>query len=160
MGRNSGKSKTEAMFFPPLGVKYEDADVSQIAVDNSEITFTKTFKLLLGCTLAYDLKDNNVIECRIESAQDAFSAIRKQYFSAQGIKTLTRKIAYEELILSLLNCCCETWSLTKQLQCWLQLFHTTVCGPCAGYLCGMFKSTRSLKSILSANFFLSHSTSI
>jgi hypothetical protein len=45
--RNGGKSKTEAMFFPPPGVKYEDADLSPIAVHDGEITFTKTFKLLL-----------------------------------------------------------------------------------------------------------------
>jgi hypothetical protein len=57
VGRNSGKLKTEAMFFPPPGVKYEDADLSPIAVDYGEITFTKIFKLL-GSTLAYDLKDN------------------------------------------------------------------------------------------------------
>jgi hypothetical protein len=55
VGRTSGKSKTKDMFFPPPGVKYEDPDLSPIALDNGEITFTKTFKLL-GCTLAYDLK--------------------------------------------------------------------------------------------------------
>jgi hypothetical protein len=45
------------VFFPPPGVKYEDADLSPIAVDDGEITFTKIFKLL-GSVLAYDLKDN------------------------------------------------------------------------------------------------------
>ncbi len=59
----------------------------------------------------------------------------------------------------LYGCELETWSLTKQHQRWLQLF-TAVCGPCAVYLCGMFKSTSSFKSILNADFFLSHSTSI
>jgi hypothetical protein len=57
VGRNEGKSKIEAMFFPPPGVKYKDADLSPIAVDDGEITYTKTFKLL-GFMLAYDLKDN------------------------------------------------------------------------------------------------------
>jgi hypothetical protein len=76
LGRNGGKSKTrtEAMFFPPPGVKYEDADLSPIAVDDSEITFTKTF-ILQGSMLAYDLKDNVAIEYRIKNAQDPFSAI-------------------------------------------------------------------------------------
>ncbi len=76
VGRNGGKSKTEAMFFPPPGMKYEDADLSLIAVDDGEITFTKTFKLL-GSVLAYDLKDNDAqaVECRIKSAQGAFTAI-------------------------------------------------------------------------------------
>jgi hypothetical protein len=124
VGRNGGKSKTEAMFFPPPGVKYEDADLSPIAVHDGEITFTKTFKLL-GSMLAYDLKDNEAIECRIKSAQGAFSAIRKQFFSAKGIKNSHKKTAYEGLILSILLYGCETWSLTKQQQRRLQLFHNS-----------------------------------
>jgi hypothetical protein len=64
VGRNGGKSKTEAIFFPPPGVKYEDADLSPMAVDDGELSFTKTFKLL-GSMLAYDLKDNDAVECRI-----------------------------------------------------------------------------------------------
>ena len=63
VGRN-GKFKTEAMFFPPPGVKYEDAYLGPIAVDNCEITLTKTFKLLVS-TLAYDRHDNDAIECMI-----------------------------------------------------------------------------------------------
>ena len=55
VGRNKAKSKTEAMFFPPPGVCYEDADTSPIlintGVDTGEIPFTPTFKLL-GSTLA------------------------------------------------------------------------------------------------------------
>ena len=75
VGRNGGKSKTEAMFFPPPGVKYEEADLSPVVVGDGEITFTKTFKLF-GSTLAYNLKDNEAINCRIKSAQGAFSAIK------------------------------------------------------------------------------------
>ncbi len=60
---NGGKSKLEAMFFPPPGVKFEDADLSQIAFDNA---FTKTFKLL-GSTLVYDLLDDDAIKCGIKA---------------------------------------------------------------------------------------------
>ena len=60
----NGKSKTKAMFFPLPGVKYEDAYLGPIAVDNGEITLTKTFKLLVS-TLAYDRQDNDAIECKI-----------------------------------------------------------------------------------------------
>jgi hypothetical protein len=80
---------------------------------------------LLGSMLAYDLKDNESIECRIKSAQRAFSAIRKQFFSAKGIKNSHKKTAYEGLILSILLYGCETWSLTKQQQRRLQLFHNS-----------------------------------
>ena len=62
--RKERKSKTEATFFPPPGVKYEDAYLGPIAVDNGEITLTKTFKLLVS-TLAYDRHDNDAIECMI-----------------------------------------------------------------------------------------------
>ena len=72
-------------------MKYEDADLSPIAVHGGEITFTKTFTLL-GSMLAYDLKDNEATECRIKSAQGAFSAIRKQFFSAKGNKNSHKKL--------------------------------------------------------------------
>jgi hypothetical protein len=49
VGRNRGKSKTEAMFFPLPGVKYEDADLSPIACDDGKTIFTKTFKLQVVC---------------------------------------------------------------------------------------------------------------
>jgi hypothetical protein len=78
VGRNGGKSKTEAMFFLPPDAKYEGADLSPIAVGDGHITFTKSFKLL-GSMLAYDLEDNDAIECRIKRAQGAFSAMQKQF---------------------------------------------------------------------------------
>ncbi len=56
------------------GAKCEDVDLSPIAVGDCELTFSKTFKLL-DSILAYDLKDNDAIECSIKSAQGAFSAI-------------------------------------------------------------------------------------
>ncbi len=39
------------MFFPPPGVKYEDADLSPKAVHDGEITFTKTFNFWAACWL-------------------------------------------------------------------------------------------------------------
>jgi hypothetical protein len=42
------------------------------------------------------------------SKQGAFSAIRKQFFSAKGIKNSHKKTAYEGLILSILLYGCET----------------------------------------------------
>ena len=126
VGRNNAKSKTEAMYFPPPGARYEDADTSPILIntgdDIGEIPFTSTFKLL-GSTLANNLKDESEIELKIKSAQGAFSAIRKQFFSAKGIKNSHKKTAYEGLILSILLYGCETWSLPKRIMNRLQLFH-------------------------------------
>ncbi len=62
------------MFFPPPGAKYEEADLSPIAVGDGEITFTKTFKLL-GSMLAYDLKDNDAIDA---GSQVLSSSVQKE----------------------------------------------------------------------------------
>ena len=110
----SEKEKSGAMLFSPILINTGD--------DIGEIPFTSTFKLL-GSTLANNLKDESEIELRIKSAQGAFSAIRKQFFSAKGIKNSHKKTAYEGLILSILLYGCETWSLPKRIMNRLQLFH-------------------------------------
>jgi hypothetical protein len=160
VGRNNAKSKTEAMYFPPPGVRYEDADTSPLLIDTGEdtgeISFTPTFKLL-GSTLAKNLKDDTEVELRIKSAQGAFSAIRKQFFSAKGINNTHKKTAYEGLILSILLYGCETFSLPKQLLNRLQLFHNncvratsggrpvqTSCTPCR--LCRLFKPFKTTEN--------------
>ena len=124
VGRNGSKSKTEAMYFPAPGLRYEDADTSPLLVDGGEVPFTLKFKLL-GSLLAYNLKDNCEIDARIRSAQGAFQAIRKQFFSAKGIKNVHKKTAYEGLVLSILLYGCETWSLPKQQLNRLQMFHNS-----------------------------------
>jgi hypothetical protein len=73
------------MYFPAPGLRYEDADTSPLLVDGGEVPFTLKFKLL-GSLLACNLKDSWEIDARIRSAQGAFQAIRKQFFSAKGIK--------------------------------------------------------------------------
>ena len=105
VGLGDGKSKTEAMYFPPPGTTYKDADTSPLLIntgdDIGKIPFNRTFKLL-GSTLADNLKDSTEVELRIKSAQGAFSAIHKQFFSAKGIKNSHKKTAkltaYEGLI--------------------------------------------------------------
>jgi hypothetical protein len=89
VGRNKSKSKTEAIFFPPPGVRYEDADTSPILIDTGEDTGEIPVFKLLGSTLACNMKDDSEVELRIKSAQCAFSAIRTQFFSS---KTHTRKL--------------------------------------------------------------------
>ena len=110
------------MYLPAPGLTYEDADTSPLLVDGCEVPFTEKFKLL-GSLLAYNLKDNSEIDARITSAQGAFQAIRKHFFSAKGIKNVHKKTAYEGLVLSILLYGCETWSLPKQQLKRLQMFH-------------------------------------
>ncbi len=156
------------MFFLPPDAKYEGADLSPIAVGDGHITFTKSFKLL-GSMLAYDLEDNDAIECRIKRAQGAFSAMQKQFWvfsakgiSAKGIKNSHMKAAYEGLILSILLynhfmvVKHGAWLNSNSVGCTFSI--TAVCGLCAGSLCGMSESTRSLKPILSTDYFWSHLT--
>ena len=68
IGRNSSKSKTEAMYFPAPGLKYEDADTSPLQIDGGEVPFTLKFKLL-GCIIAYNLKDDYEIEAWSKNSQ-------------------------------------------------------------------------------------------
>jgi hypothetical protein len=82
VGRNGSKSKTEAMYFPAPGLRYEDADAGPLLVDCGEVHFTFKFKLL-GSLLAYNLKDDCEIDARIRSEQGAFQAIRNQFFSSE-----------------------------------------------------------------------------
>jgi hypothetical protein len=49
VGRNKSKSKTEAMFSPPPGVRYEDADTSPILIDTGEDTGEIPFTSVLSC---------------------------------------------------------------------------------------------------------------
>ena len=65
VGRNGFKSKTEAMYFPGPGL--ENTDTSPLQIDGGEVPFTQKFKLL-GCILAYNLKDDDEIEARVRSA--------------------------------------------------------------------------------------------
>ncbi len=84
VGRNKGKSSD---YFLPPGVIYEIADLSPIAVDDGDITFTftKTFKLL-GSVLAYDLNDTDATECQIKSVLGAYSAIQKAVFQCKSLR--------------------------------------------------------------------------
>ena len=67
VGRNGSKSKTESMYFPAPGLKYEDADTSPL-LTAAKCLSLKKFKLL-GSLLAYNLKDNSEIDERIRIAQ-------------------------------------------------------------------------------------------
>jgi hypothetical protein len=60
---------------------------------------------LLGCLLAYNLKDDCDIDARIRSAQGVFQASRKQFLSAKGIKNVHKKTASEGLVLNILLHC-------------------------------------------------------
>ncbi len=80
------------MFFPPPGVKYEHADLRPIAVDDGDITFTKTF-ILPGSVLAYDLKDNDSSECRINSDQECSRCILSHSKAVQKeLRIYTRRL--------------------------------------------------------------------
>jgi hypothetical protein len=149
VGRNGSRSKTEAMFFPPPGVRYEDTDLSPIAVDNCEITFTNNFKWL-GSMLDTIFKTKMPLNAG-SKARTVPSLPFESNFSAQkGLKNSQTRTAYEGLILSILLYGCETWSLTKQQQPErrLQIFYNSgVRAMCRVSMCHFqeyksFKSTR------------------
>jgi hypothetical protein len=68
------KSKTDAMYIPAPGLRYEDADTSLLLVDGGEVPFTLKFKLL-GSLLAHNLKG----DCKIDAQE-----VRRVLFKLSG----------------------------------------------------------------------------
>ena len=93
---------------------------------------------------AYELKDACEIDARIRGAQGAFQVIRKQFFSAEGIKNVHKRIAYEGLVFSIILYGCETWSLPIYQLLRLQMFQNScVSAVCRQY--GMFENAESIR---------------
>ena len=63
------------------------------------------------------------MDTRIKSASASFASLRVQLFSSKYVKLVHKKSAYEGLVLGLLLCGSESWSLTQELKRRLQTFH-------------------------------------
>ena len=70
-----------------------------------------------------DCKDDANVAARIESAGNAFGALRRCLFSSPSISFAAKKLVYTGLILSILLHGVETWCLTEKLFHDLRLFH-------------------------------------
>jgi len=110
------------MFFPRPRTAYEDAGTSDLYVDGGNIPFVKKF-MCLGSIISSDLKDDLKIDARIKAAGAAFASASKRFFTSKQIPLVHKKIAYEELILSILLFGSESWSLNANARRRLNTFH-------------------------------------
>ena len=112
IGRNGGKSKTEALYVPHAGEAYDDADTSDLLVDGGSISFTKCFKYL-GSSVNSSLNDDAEILLRIKAAVGAFARLRKMVFESKKVPYPCKKLVYEGIVLSVLLYGCEAWVLSE-----------------------------------------------
>ena len=120
-GRDGKKSKTECMFFPAPGKKYEDADTSNVQVDNGYYTFTKKFKYL-GSIITTDLKADTDIATRIRSAAGAFNIMR-HVLRDRRVKAKEKGEIYTTIVGSILLYGSECWAIRNDLMRKLERFH-------------------------------------
>ena len=83
VGDGTKKSKTEAIYCPARGSRYEDGDSSDLTLScGKTISFTESF-VYLGPLLHSDLSDHHDVDARIKKAAKAFGALRDRVFSSK-----------------------------------------------------------------------------
>jgi len=132
VGRGDKKSKTEALFLPGNGRKYEDGDTSRFAVDTDGfIDFTKEFKYL-GSIISSDGTDDADIDNRINQASKMFGCLRKRMLGNKRVAFKTKRIMYECYVFGTLFYGSECWRLTAKSLSRLQTFHRRCVRTMAG----------------------------
>jgi hypothetical protein len=149
------------MYFSRPDVNYEDADLSPVSVDHGEINFTKTLSHCWAVRWLMILRTMMPLNAGSKALKVPSLQFESNFFGAIEIKSPHKKTAYEGRILSILLYFSETWSLTEHQQSRVQLFHNSwVLAMCKVSMWHVQECTRSLKPILSNDFFLSHFNSI
>jgi hypothetical protein len=123
VGRGNTASKTEAMYFPAPGTKYEDGDTTDFTIDGTGfISFTKEFRYL-GSIIHYSLTSDADVYARIAAAGKAFGALRTCIFRNKRVSESMKGRVYNALVLSILLYGCESWCMTTKLLASLRTFH-------------------------------------
>jgi hypothetical protein len=127
-GSIAKKSKTEAVFYPPVGYSPTCDDTLPLRVDDALgiVTFTDRFRYL-GAISSSSLTDDEEVAQRIHSATAAFGSLRKwvfgQNFGSRSLPLASKGKIYQSLVLGILLYGCESWILTAQLRQQLNAFH-------------------------------------
>lgn len=120
-GKPRKKSKTECMYFPPAGVRYEDADTSNVPVDGGFYHFCKRFKYL-GSIITPDLKADADVKTRIRCASHAFNLMRN-VLRARKVKMSVKATIYKVIVVTVLLYGSECWAMRQDLLDKLEKFH-------------------------------------
>jgi hypothetical protein len=124
IGRDGGKSKTEALYIPAPGTIISDADRTKILVDDTDqgyITFNKKFTYL-GSIITEDLEDTTEINARIGKANGILYSLMNLWRS-KGLSLGMKKQFYVATIVNILLWGCESLTLRAADLKRLEVFH-------------------------------------
>jgi hypothetical protein len=105
---DGGKSKTEALYIPPLGTEASDADRDKIVVDQTDqgyMTFNRRFTYL-GSIITNDLEDSAEIHARIGKANGILHSLNNLWRS-KGLSVKMKKQLYVATVVNIILWGCE-----------------------------------------------------
>jgi hypothetical protein len=98
IGRRGAASKTDAMYCPARGSKYEDGETSNFYVADGYISLYEAFKYL-GALIDYTLTSKVDIDKRIAKASAAFGALRPCIFAKMRVSRWAKGMIYSSLVI-------------------------------------------------------------
>ena len=119
IGSGATASKTEAMYYPPTRMAYEDGDTTPFAVFGPSgevpgfVTFVLEFKYL-GSLVHHSLTSDADVNKRIKAASAAFGALRSVLCNFALSETLRGQV-YTDLVLKILLYGSEVWCLREEV---------------------------------------------
>jgi hypothetical protein len=122
IGRGLIASKTEAMYCPARGMKYEDGDTSNFTVADGFIHFVPEFKYL-GGLIHYSTTSDTDIIARIGFANAAFGALRTDFFANKDLHLKSKITIYTTLVITILLHGSECWAPRQDMLQQLRVFH-------------------------------------
>ena len=124
IGRDGGKSKTEAMYCPQSlqAEKYLELDLDEkVPVRDGYITFTQHFKYL-GSWISDTLQDDYELDIRLKRAKGQMGSL-KPFFRCPGIELATKYKVYMAIPVNTALWGCESWSMTEKMRRRIRAFH-------------------------------------
>jgi hypothetical protein len=127
-GKDCGKSKTKAMYFPPNlqlqnYMSEEEAQNKRFPVQDRYVTMTKCLKYL-GSWITDDLRNNYEVEVRLKKAAQQVGALAP-LFHSKSIPLQTKYLVYMAIPLNTTLWGCKSWSMTGNMERRLTTFHHT-----------------------------------
>jgi hypothetical protein len=124
IGRNRGKSKTEALYIQTPGMITSDADRANMVIANTDqgyVTFNRKFTYL-GSIITNDLEDSTKIKARIGKANGILNSLNNLWRS-KGLSLNMKQQLYVATIVNILLWGCESPTLQAAYLKKLEVFH-------------------------------------
>jgi hypothetical protein len=124
IGKDGGKSKTEALFIPPPGTTASSTDRDKVLVDNTDqgyVTFNRRFTYL-GSIITDDLEDSAEIHARIGKANGILHGLNNLWRS-KGLSVSMKKQFYIATVVNIVLWGCESLTIRAADLKKLEVFH-------------------------------------